>query len=222
MKRLGLALATFLIWGSIASIYYVCMVRGLCKSSQQGISIYPKINKIVSTTETKKDSITSIGIINQETNSSDVDSIKENTLSKKELATASKSIDSIFEKGLTIKYQDRLIKSYPLNFRIYKENSLVRIPLGLRNYGEMLRTIMLENNASLTVIGYYNDFEKLDVGLIRAKQIQKLLFSASFPKNHVYIKAKKANFSFKSYVFKGGIDFEFTPTDSIIRFEPKN
>ncbi len=212
MKRLGLTVATFLIWGVIASTYYVCVVRGLCASETP---IYKEVKQQTPTYVTPAN-----------VKSPDDFIVKKDTLSKKETIkttivaiTKESIIDSLTQKGLEIRYQNQIVKSYPLNFRIYKANTLVRIPLMLSDYGTVLKDIMRKNNVALTIIGYYNETEDSIVGKQRAKHIEKLLHSASFPKEYVSIKSQEAKFQFDNYIFKGGIDFEFTPTDSIIVFQ---
>ncbi len=221
MKRLGLALATFVIWGSIASTYYVCIIRDLCApttkkevSSMETINPSTSLEKISKSKVLKTDSI----VVDKTINS--IDSIKKVTSDS--IVTKTAPIIALEEGGLDIKYQDKLLKSYTSNFRIYKNNDLVRIPLSVGNYGTILKQAMQEYNAELTIIGYYNEFETNATGVLRAEQIRKLLYAASFPKKHVHIRAVKAKFNFTSYVFRGGIHFEFKPIDTIISFKKNN
>lgn len=218
MKRLGLALTTFVIWGSIASTYYVCIIRGLCVSSGENevtsikkLSPFSSIKKTIELNIPEKDAV-----LIDNTNNDTIPIVEKKSDT---IPLNSNSLISLKEEGLKITYNDSVLKSYTSNFRIYKENNLVRIPLSLGDYGTVLKEVMLTNNAELTIIGYYNEFETNATGLARADQIRELLYAASFPKKHISIKAKKAIFNFTSYVFRGGIHFEFNPIETIISFE---
>ncbi len=224
MKRLGLALATFVIWGSIASTYYVCIIRGLCAPEEK--KEVSSIKAVHLPTPLKKDIKSEIPLTDsisiKETKVIAIDTLKNVTADDLTLTNKPSSMIVVKEGGLNITYQNELIKSYTSNFRIYKSNDLVRIPLGIRDYGTILKQIMQEHNAELTIIGHYNEFETDATGVARAEQIRKLLYAASFPRKHIHIRAEKAKFKFNSYVFRGGIHFEFKPIDSIITFKKNN
>lgn len=204
MKRFILAFSMFSVWLAIASTYYICVIKGQC-AGEEIVETMPKTTpKPTIPEKVIKDS------------SSSVASAEKNTDSIPTLENEIISNDTLKVSGLKIYDQQNLLKAYYGNFKIYKNKSTVKIPLGISEYGYVIAKHMDSVNSELTIKGFYNQEETPEYGLQRATSIKERLTKLGIPSKLITTTSKKRIFEYTYNKFVGGIEFNFQKSDSVI------
>ena len=205
MKRFILAFSMFSVWLAIASTYYMCVIKGQCDGNETVETIptttsKPNIKKTI-----VLDTITSLVSTVKK-----VDSLVavENTINTN---------DTLKISGLKIYDKQSLLKKYYSNFKIYKNKSRVRIPIGISEYGYVVAKHMDSVNSALTVKGFYNQEETPEQGQQRATFIKERLTKLGIPSRLITTTSVLRIFDYNNNTFIGGIQFDFKKTDSVIR-----
>lgn len=204
MKRFILALSMFSIWLAIASTYYMCVIKGMCNTTQT-IEAVP--------TNTQKPILKKAVILDTNPIITSAEKTPD-TLVTQENETATN--DTLKITGLKIYDQNNLLKSYSGNFKIYKNSPSVRIPLGISEYGYVLAKHMDETDTELVIKGFYNQEETAEQGIQRATFIKECLTKLGIPSQLITTGTQSAIYTYNYNTFFGGIQFNFKKSDSVI------
>lgn len=207
MKRFILAFSMFSAWLAIASTYYVCVVKGLCDDTQ-----IVEETPVVSKKPIVQKKVTLDSSSNFTCAEKNLDSL---AFTENKVTT----IDTLKISGLQIYDSNHLLKTYYSNFKIYKNSTNVRIPMGISEYGYVIAKHMDSVNSSLIINGYYNQEENPEQGIQRAEYIKERLTILGIPETLINTTPVPAIYEYSNNKFIGGIQFNFKKIDSVFRLK---